>query len=1283
MITANAPLNINAPEGLTAPGREYKRRTWIAFLSLLAFAGFYIGLSGWFVLTAYRQFTTGNVLVAIPTVLPAVFMIKALFFIKRGSMEGLVEIRRAEEPELFAGIDRLADSVKAPRPHRVFLSPDVNAAVAYDLSLINLLLPARKNLIIGLGLVNTLNADQFKAVLAHEFGHFSQRTMTVGRWVYVGRQIAAHMVAARGSLDSFLNVLCRIDLRIAWIGWILSAIIWSIRTVTDSVFRIVLLAERALSREMEFHADLVAVSVTGSDHLVNGLHRMEAASLAWSKTIAVADEHARRKESVEDLYAVQTHIIERMRGALDDPNWGATPPLPATGRESHRIFTDDIDEPLQMWNTHPSHRDRENNAKRIYVAAPAHEADAWSLFSRPSEHRRALTRKVYEGSKCGLLTPLPLQETLAQIDAEYSRESMGPAHRGLFLNRFLFDGVNKRSEIFEPHTLAPESWDMPPTGELAPSVRKLCRLDQEIEALESASITMNPRELRHRGRTLKRGELSTVIGSLRKEADALRKEIAAQGRRRISVYRSAAAQVGGGWEAHLVGVAHVLHYAEQYLLALKERHAAYGRTLQCILGNARVSEAGIETIRLEGFRLYNLMSHIHTQAPSLIPDRAIARRLGQESWTSVLEPFRLEAPTREMMQSWIGAVEGWVISVTNSLEKLRGAALDELLATEARVAEHLRTGEPLEEAPAPSLCPLPLDTPAPEKARKNTAELGLWDRFLGSYRTPYALTRTAVAASFLGLLIHSASVDGEAKAYAAAPASPLVPTANLHLFNGLETEVVVNVDKREFLLAPNSSRVLPVSCHIHRLKARTAAGRPIEDFEADTPHGGNRYIYNVAAAAVMADFEVPYGNVIPRKPFFCSKRWLQTPAEHVFEPPPQSIRTHYTQGELRRVIEGHGDLSPGSHLSLLSPEDATTAILAHARFDLPLARHTIEWLQTAAALPQGKAILKERLLANPHDVPALRLEQDLASPGEWPSVALRHRALAESAPKNPDLRYIAIRASRDDIAAQDEAFIAAHRENPSNLWLANAAGFSLSRQNRFEEALSAYQKALTGKSPIEDYVAMEMARICRLRENPRQSISDLAKKSPMLAQVLSLESPAEDGRATPQVRAYNALYAGAFDNALNLSADTDKEPSPHLLVLIAASDGAPTSIVERALALPATTLKSPEAMLFSSALALRHNRPAEKTLHQFKETLAKGESMLPDILGDIRPGMAVQIMEMRIEKLTLRERGQAYAFGAVALGDAAPKPWRDRAMRLLFATERPRFTLGATPFDLH
>src|SRR5439155_19240369 len=103
------------------------------------------------------------------------------------------------------------------------------------------------------------------------------------------QQIAGHLVARRDKLDDFLRGLSRFDLRVAWVGWILSLVVWSIRSLVDSAFQVVVLMQRALSREMEMNADLVAVSLTGSDALIHALHRLQTADDAWNRTLGFVD----------------------------------------------------------------------------------------------------------------------------------------------------------------------------------------------------------------------------------------------------------------------------------------------------------------------------------------------------------------------------------------------------------------------------------------------------------------------------------------------------------------------------------------------------------------------------------------------------------------------------------------------------------------------------------------------------------------------------------------------------------------------------------------------------------------------------------------------------------------------------------------------------------------------------------------------------------------------------------------------------------------------------------
>ena len=333
------PGPADVPADASTPSDAYARNARIAMLGLLLFLALYLGLIAWFAWTTVHLLdgwtsspdSTLRLAFGVANGFFAVFLAKALIFFKRSEQPLALEITAEQEPELFAFLQKLVAEAQAPKPHRVFLSPDVNAAVFFDLSFVNLIYPTRKNLVIGVGLVNALTLGEFKAVLAHEFGHFAQRSMAVGRWVYIAQQIAHQIVAKRDALDEILMFISRIDIRVAWIGWLLRIVVWSLRSTLDVAFRLVVFADRALSREMEFQADLVAVSLTGSDALINALHRLGAADEAFSEAMEVAGRELGRRHAVPDVYTLQTQAVEHLRRVLADPSYG-TPARSARAR---------------------------------------------------------------------------------------------------------------------------------------------------------------------------------------------------------------------------------------------------------------------------------------------------------------------------------------------------------------------------------------------------------------------------------------------------------------------------------------------------------------------------------------------------------------------------------------------------------------------------------------------------------------------------------------------------------------------------------------------------------------------------------------------------------------------------------------------------------------------------------------------------------------------------------------------------------------------------------------
>lgn len=457
MVSGNDlyPASITgAPADLTVVGRRYRISVVLLFLSLLLFLVFYGGLifgSGFLV---YRVFNPelgantdgssgGQELTAFLAGALLLFLAKGLFKRQKVDVSDHIEITAAEQPELFAFLRRLCDETGAPFPYRVFLCSEVNAAVFYDRSLLSLIFPTRKNLLIGLGLINALTLDEFKAVLAHEFGHFSQSSMRLGRYVYVANGIIADIVFARDWFDKVLHFWCSIrDLRISGLGWVIRGLVWVVRQILAGAFRLINFVEAFLSREMEFHADLVAVSVTGSDSLVHALSRLEFAHESLGQAMQDLKHASEHQLYSRDLFFHQKHAAEFLRRARQEPQLGMPPVLPPDRSARTQVFEAGEDSKPSMWASHPSNYDREQNAKRHYLRSVEDPRSPWILFRNPEAIREAMTRKLYQE---GLDVPENAQyaapETVqAFIDDEHLETTYNTQYHGLFDNRLVEPG---------------------------------------------------------------------------------------------------------------------------------------------------------------------------------------------------------------------------------------------------------------------------------------------------------------------------------------------------------------------------------------------------------------------------------------------------------------------------------------------------------------------------------------------------------------------------------------------------------------------------------------------------------------------------------------------------------------------------------------------------------------------------------------------------------------------------------------------------------------------------
>lgn len=940
------------PPDLTVPSRAYRRSAWIAFGGILAFVALYLGLTahlGWTVYRLLRDAFVGghflSFLWAIPVSFFFAFLVRGLFAFPRRPRAGVVEVRPEDEPRLFELVHRIADDVRAPRPQRVFLSADVNAAVYYDLSFWNLLLPTRKNLELGLGLVNALSLDELKAVIGHELGHFAQRTMAVGRWVYVAQQIAGQIVASRGVFDGILHWISSIDLRVAWIGWIMRLMVWAIRAVLDTAFRILVLAQRALSREMELQADLVAVSVSGSDSLIHALHRLNDADASWDHVLSIADGDTARSRPPADLLAIQTRVMEHHRRARSSPRLGLTPELPVDERDRmrHRVFQAELAQPPRMWSTHPPNHEREENAKRVYLPSTLDARSPWLLFTNPEATRRTVTRALLEAAwPDAKHEPVPIEQTLARIDEDYARPPLGARYRGLYLDRALTGGVARVADLYDPiadasregvladlDALYPESLthDLERWVELGVERRQLL-------ALQAGVLTAPGGMIRHRGQEIPRKQLAQVLERVKHEHTSAEDRVLAHDRAIRTAHRRAARSLGADWERYVVSLAALLHYAEHVSADLRDSAGYLRHVIDVVTADGHVSDSERTRVLAAAQDLYAILDTAFAQRASVTLPDAVAQKLGHARFDEVLtDSFDLGAPAREDLGDWLNVIDSWVSVVLGAFGALTETTLDALLDAEALVAEHVRSATDPGPAPSPAEVPAQYPTRVTGQERERHMKLSFWDRFqLADGFWPG--TARFVAAS--ALLAPALFVTGAAS------------TTTLTVYNGLGVPVVVSIDGDEARIAPRSFDTLDVSAHDHAaVVARTMEGEEIERFEADLDDAWAHPVYNVASAAALVEWTAVYGprSAPPDRPLG-APRFFTTNADAIFVDPPESISSSRgSSGGTRLVLAAVVDLPPPMQRQLVQrPAERAALAGAHARFDASTDPDVLTWM---------------------------------------------------------------------------------------------------------------------------------------------------------------------------------------------------------------------------------------------------------------------------------------------------------------------------------------------------
>ncbi len=336
------------------------------------------------------------------------------FLASVGAVKRFRILRPGAEPVLYAYVNRLCDVIGAPRPLEIHVNCDLNAGAEFRCGWLNVFGTRKMSLHLGLPLVAGLSLEQLTGVLAHELGHFTQRT---AMWLetMVRRTNLWFLRAARerDSIDEWIDRQCRARGPMALVCYPAQSIIWLARRLFHGLATAGMTISCSMSREMEYNADRCQVRVVGNRAFTSTLRRLRELTIAHQISFRDVVAFYQEGRLPDDMIALSVANI----GFI----------TPEVKKKLIRMMRD---ETTGAFDSHPSDQDRiaaaiKDGSQGIFQTGSLSSAQpATILFCQFAEISKSMTAQFYQDAFTGNIASgmlHPVEKLLArqsvQIDA--------------------------------------------------------------------------------------------------------------------------------------------------------------------------------------------------------------------------------------------------------------------------------------------------------------------------------------------------------------------------------------------------------------------------------------------------------------------------------------------------------------------------------------------------------------------------------------------------------------------------------------------------------------------------------------------------------------------------------------------------------------------------------------------------------------------------------------------------------------------------------------------------
>ena len=393
---------------------KYKLAVLDLFLRVVFFVLYYIALISFGVYLFWRvyqnlfvwvdqngdHFTFDGFVLCIIATIYFCFVVLPIFVKgeKTDYNQSRLKVTREECPKLFKVIDEVADEVRTSKPKQVYLTYEINASASIQPHFWNIIIPSRKNLTIGLGLFYGISIDELKSIIAHEFGHFSQRSMSFGPATSITIKIIERLVQCPNWIRELLNIMLEIPY-IQYLGLVAGLLIRLVQFITSKMYHFVLKPYFRLSRYMEYDADRVAYSYVGSQVFISSMCKTEYKSQVNEDYHAFLQHILKKGFIVKDYFEAERLFFSIMPMVKDEY-------FDYRKLQVFTIATYDEYRKLEItdtWGSHPSMKQRLKQAKELNVngtsntsnAVPAESLVTNEYFNKVSQLLMEKTRLEY------------------------------------------------------------------------------------------------------------------------------------------------------------------------------------------------------------------------------------------------------------------------------------------------------------------------------------------------------------------------------------------------------------------------------------------------------------------------------------------------------------------------------------------------------------------------------------------------------------------------------------------------------------------------------------------------------------------------------------------------------------------------------------------------------------------------------------------------------------------------------------------------------------------------